>query len=261
MARKQIISRSRELLGQANEIREKGKYVESLQLADEAISLAQKDNEPLIISEALAVRYLAYKLLFQDTNDFNYLFLAKHTMLASVEIAEKSNIKSALAIPYFNLAKVLDEVGEVSESLSYFKKALDVIKSNPPESHNRPGVLADFAGYVATQQYKAGDKSAIKLIDEAIENLKNSGEDKISDYNLNVWLSGIHMRTAELLKDDDPKLSKKHLAQAKEIIQSDERLSIRMKQWERLSARLMAILISVAPLTAISWNFLFLKHA
>jgi N-acetylglucosamine kinase-like BadF-type ATPase len=137
------------------------------------------------------------------------------------------------------LAKVLDEVGEVSQSLEYFKKALISIKNNPPQSHNRPGVVADFAGYVATEQYKFGDKSAIKLINQAIKDLKNSGEDKISDYNYKVWLSGIHMRTAELLKDEDLKLSKEHLALAKEIIESDERLTIRMKQWERLSARLM----------------------
>ncbi len=232
------MSKSREILGKANELREAGKYLESLQLADEAIVTAQTENDPGVFSEGLAVRHLGYKLLFQDTNDQNYLILAKHAMYASVEIAEKSGDKTTLAIPYFNLAKVLDEVGQIQESLKYFKKALQELKTNPPESHNRPGVVADFAGYIATEQYKLGDKSALSLIDEAIETLKNSGEDQVSKYNYNVWLSGIHMRTAELLKEDNPELSKKHLSQAKEIIDSDPKLSIRLKQWQKLADKL-----------------------
>lgn len=232
------MTKARELLGKASEARESGKYLESLKLADEAMVVAQTEADPATLSEALANRYLAYKLLFQDTNDQKYLILAKHTMFASVEIAENSGDKSSLAIPYFNLAKVLDEIGEVKQSLGYFKKALEALKSNPPESHNRPGVVADFAGYLATEAYKSGDKTALTLIDKAINDLKNSGEEKISDYNLHVWLSGIHMRVAELLKTDDPELSKKHLAQAKEIIDSDPRLEIRLKQWQRLAEKL-----------------------
>lgn len=230
--------KARDVLGKANQVRENGDYLESLKLADEAIVTAQTESDFGVLSEGLAVRYLAYKLLFQDTNDENYLTLAKHTMYASVEIAEKSGDKTALAVPYFNLAKVLDEVNQVKESLVYFKKALEALKANPPESHNRPGVVADFAGYLATEQYKSGDKSALSLIDAAIETLKNSGEDKISDYNYKVWLSGIHMRAAELLKDDSPDLSKKHLNMAKEIIDSDSKLSIRLKQWEKLADKL-----------------------
>lgn len=232
------MTKARQLLGRANEIREKGEYLDSLKLADEAIVTAQADGDLSAFSEGLSVRYLAYKLLYQDTSDENYLVLAKHTMFASVEVAEKSGDKTALAIPYFNLAKVLDESGLVSESLEYFKKALSSLKTNPPESHNRPGVMADFAGYLATEQYKSGDKSAVKLIDEAVENLKNSGEDKVSDYNLNVWLSGLHMRAAEVLKADDPDKAKAHMMVAKEIIESDDRLTIRLKQWHRLSERL-----------------------
>lgn len=232
------MSKARDLLGKANEVRENGDYVESLKLADEAIIAAQAEADLGAFSEGLSVRYLAYKLLYQDTSDENYLVLAKHTMFASVEVAEKSGDKTALAIPYFNLAKVLDESNLVDDSLNYFKKALSSLKANPPQSHNRPGVVADFAGYLATEQYKAGDKSAASLIDEAVENLKNSGEDKISDYNLKVWLSGLHMRAAEVLKADNPEKSKDHLKSAKEIIDSDGRLTIRLKQWHRLSEKL-----------------------
>jgi hypothetical protein len=46
------------------------------------------------------------------------------------------------------------------------------------------------------------------------------------------------MRAAELLKDDNPDLSKKHLNMAKEIIDSDSKLSIRLKQWEKLADKL-----------------------
>ncbi len=71
---------------------------------------------------------------------------------------------------------------------------------------------------------------------QAIDELSN---DKNEDrYNLDVWLSGAHMRSAEMLRADNPDSSEKHLEKAGEIIKSNDELVLRAKQLENLSSTL-----------------------
>lgn len=243
-------SEGRRIHGLAAQARERGEHLESLKLNEEALLAYQKDGDILGFAEALSDRVIVLNHLFEETNDRVFIILAKNTARASVEIAEYSGDKTAIAIPYFNLAKVQTTMEEYKEALESYKKAVENIINNPPSSNNRASIVADFKAHTETAAYKAGDKSALERAEMAIAELEQvpviSDEDYLAkdkllafneevSYNKNVWLSGAHMRIAEMLKKDNPSKAKEHLQKAKEIIDSDERLKIRKSQWEKLA--------------------------
>lgn len=243
-------SRGRQLHGLAAQARERGDSLESLKLNDEALLAYQAEGDKLGFAEVLADRVIVLGHLCDKTNDRNFLILAKNTARASVEIAEESRNKTAFAIPYFNLAKTQVALGEYKNAMESYQKAVDNIINNPPQSNNRASIVADFKAHMETTAYKAGDKSALERAERALGDLEqipvvNDTDYEAKDkqlafneevsYNKNVWLSGTHMRIAEMLKEDNPSKAKEHLAKAKEIIDSDERLKIRKSQWKKLA--------------------------
>lgn len=236
-------SEGRRLHGLAEQAREKGESVEAVKLAEDAMAAYQKDGDILGFAEALVDQFLSLRHLFDKTGDRSYLIRAKHSAMASVEVAESSGDKTALAIPYFNLAKAQETLGQLQEAVSSYKKAVENIENNPPAEHKvpeRPAIVADFKVHLATCEYKqsfstnkAGDKSALERAEAALSDLEKTPD--ISDYNQHVWVSGGHMRIAEMLQSDDPEKVKDHLQKAKEVIDSDPRLTIRLAQWQKLA--------------------------
>lgn len=243
-------SAGRKLHAQAAQAREKGEHLEALKLQDEAMLAYQKDGDVLGLAELLADRSIVFRHLFDDSGDKNLLIISKHEMEASVEMAESSGNKEALALPYFNLAKVQESLEELNEAVANYQKALDNLTANPPQNHNRATVIADFKVHLQTCKYKAGEKVALEEAEKALSELE--AVPTVSDeqfeqngnkldynqeitYNKNVWLSGAHMKIAEILKEDNSDKAKEHLQKAKEIIDSDSRLTIRLKQWEKLA--------------------------
>lgn len=231
-------SEARRLHGQAAQARERGESVEALKLAIDALNAYQKEGDKLGFAEVLSDIFLTLRHLFDKTGDRQYLILAKHSAMASADLAEESDDKTALAIPYFNLAKAQETLGDFPQAVDSYKKALANLRNNPPAEHKvdqRPAMVADFKVHLTVCEYKSGDKSALGRAEAALEELIQGQE--ISDYNKNVWVSGGHMKIAEMVKDDDPDKAKEHLQKAKEIIDSDERLILRKAQWEKLAAR------------------------
>lgn len=229
---------SRSFLAKANQARENGNFLESLKFTDEAIVLAQSEENLLNLSEGMSTRVLAFRLLAGRTGDKVFLVNAKHDAECAVEIAKRSGDKTALAVPIHNLAKVQVDLGEIAEGAKNFGLALEALITNPPAPHDRPGVRADFKCHYVIYSYMAGDESFADKIDEAIKELEASGEDKISDYNYKVWLSGAHMHAAEAFNAKNKGKAKTHLEMAKKIIVSDERLAIRKGQLDELSKKL-----------------------
>ncbi len=214
--------------------RESGDLAEALRQDSIAMIDYSEANDPKGFAESLADRSLTLRHLYQKSGDKNYLTAAKAEMIASVEIALSSNDKTAMAIPFFNLAKVYEELGDSENSIKYFKNAVNSMEENPPETHNRPAVLADFRIHLSTAQLKNGDKSARQRLEQELHNLEQAEEDS---YNKNVWLTGAHMNLADLLFNDDIDEARKHLAQAKKIIDSDDRLVLRKEQWNKLAEK------------------------
>jgi len=223
-------AKGRDLHGKAEMAREgEQDLLKSLTLTDEATIAYAEDGDQLGLAEVQGTRFNAFKHLYQKTGNKNYLILAKHAAMSAVEIAEKSGISEALALPYRDLAKAHLELEEYQEAIVFFEKALN---AKLPEHHNRPGVVAEIKAHLAYAKYKTGDKSALGLMTEAISELENSDEFK---YNKDVWLSGAHMRTADMLKEDNLELAKDHLQKAKEIIDANPELKLRAEQWEKLA--------------------------
>lgn len=225
-------SEGRKIHALAGQAREAGNHLESLKLSDEAMLTYQQDEDILGLAEILADRSIVFRHLADETNDDNFLIIAKHEMIASVEMAEKSGNKQTIALSYFNLAKVHESLGELDDAKNYYQKTIESMITTPPAQHNRPAVLADMIVHLSTCEYRTGNTGGLEKALDAMEDLEKSEEEK---YNRNVWLSGGHMRIADMLKEDDPEKAKEHLQKAKKIIDANPDLKIRKKQWEKLS--------------------------
>jgi len=148
-----------------------------------------------------------------------------------VELAKEGGTK---AVPMFNLAKVQEKLKELKEAAISYKKALEFLSLS--KMHNRKAVRADWENHLAVCQYKLGNRQALIDAEEAIEKLAQA--DDASDYEKAVWMSGGHMRIAEVVANEDREGARKHMQEAKKIIESDERLKLRAKQWEKLNKKL-----------------------
>lgn len=243
-------SQGRKIHGQAAHAREASQHLEALKLYDEAILAYLEDNDLQGLAEVFADRAIVYRHLFDQTGNRNFLLIAKGEMTASLEIAQESGQRQALAMPYFQLGSVERELEQLPKAVESYKKALENITRNPPDQHNRAAIVADFKGHLASTEYRAGDKSALDRAEQALVELQavpvvteeqlaaQDGKLEFNQevkYNKDVWLSGAHMRIAEMLKEDDPTKAKEHLQKAKEIIDANPELTIRKTQWEKLA--------------------------
>jgi tetratricopeptide (TPR) repeat protein len=229
------ISRGRQVHIKAEKAREDGRFLEALKFTDEATVLYQEDGDVFGFCDIQASRFITLKHLWEKTGEDNYMILAKHATLAGVEIARKTHKPSALIMPLFRLAQAHETLGEFEEGVECYKEAIENFEKNPPEEHNRPAVLLDMKIHLGVCEYKAGGKIALSRVEKLILELEKTSELK---YNKDVWLSGAHMKLAEVLKSDNSEASKTHLVKAKEIVDANPKLVLRKKQWEKLNAKL-----------------------
>lgn len=228
--------KGRHLHHQAEISREAGDFLKALHYTDEAALAYQADGDYLGLAEVQASRQSTFKHLYRSTGDPVFLTLEMHAAQASVEIAEKSGDKKALGIPYHNLGKSLSEAGKHCEAADAYKKAVTYLTEYPLELHSRPSVIADIKGHLYTAEFFCGDHSALNKALRALENLEAADEDS---YNKNVWLSGAHLRIAEMYMSaedvqDHKQRAEEHIKQAEEIINGDERLVLRREQLEEI---------------------------
>lgn len=228
-------SEGRRIHGLAAQAREENDLTKSLGLIFEAFSAYVKAGDQIGASEVLADGSISFRNYGELNDSIAHLIIAKKWAEASVELARKSNIKEALALPLYNLAKCQEATSDLEDAVKNYKEAVQNLEQNPPASHNRPAILADFKIHLANAEYRNGDKSALDRSLSALSDLESSQED---DYNKHVWLSGAHMDIASMLQDEDLDLAKKHLKEAEEIIKSDPKLVIRALQLEKLSQKI-----------------------
>lgn len=228
-------SQGRKLHGEAEEAREKEDFEKALVLTDQAMIAYQKAKDDLGLAEVQASRFITFKHLFQNTGYQGYEILMRAAAETSVELARLSKIPEALALPLFNLGKAYLEMQMYREAVPILEEAVSEITTHPPEMHNRPAVIADIKGHLYYSKYKNGDKEALEKAEQALADLEAAEEVK---YNKDVWVSGAHMRIADMLRGDNPEKAKEHLQKAKEIIDNNPDLKLRAKQWEKLATSL-----------------------
>jgi len=221
----------RKLHARAEHEREHGSLTESLKATDEAMTTYQKDGDILGFTEVLASRVITLRHLHRQTRDKSYLLLAEKTAEAALEIAMQGPVESR-AIPFYNLAEVQEEMGDIVGAVENYRAAVDLVTTNPPERHKHPAVAANFKLHLATAEYKMGDKTASGRAGKALRELE---EAKFPDrYASDVWISGGHMKIAEIIMNDDPGKASRHLQFAKAIIDSNPQLVLRKAQWGEL---------------------------
>ena len=227
------MSKARDIHGLAEHAREEGDFLGALTHIDEATLLYSDEHDRLGLSEIQGSRFLTLRHLFEKTGDTNFLVLAKHAAMSAVEIAEKSGIKEALALPLFNLAKAHESLNEIPEAVELYKRSVLEMEANPPALHNRPAILNDMKVHQFVCEYKNGRKDALSYAESTVSLIEND-KDEVR-YTKDVWSSGGHMKIAEVLKNDNLDLAKDHLQKAKEIIDANPDLVLRKAQWEKLS--------------------------
>jgi tetratricopeptide (TPR) repeat protein len=226
----------RRLHGLAEQARESGNFIKALEYTDQAALAYQQDSDLLGLAEVQSSRQSTFKQLYRTTGDPVFLIFEKHAALAAVEIAQKSGQPEALGIPYHNLGKYYFEAKDYKRAVQAFNNAVKSLTSHPLGRHTRASVIADIRGHLFAAQYWAGDKTALDRALQALEDLRKAPEE--SSYNKNVWISGAHLRIAEMISTDNPSLSAQHLASARKIITSDQRLILRKSQLERLENKI-----------------------
>src|SRR5260221_9563221 len=226
-------SEARQIHEMALEAQEKGDFVKALQLEVQAMILYQKTGDKLGFAEIQAMFYLTYKHLYDQTGDENYLVLAKHSAMISVELAQKSGDKTALAIPLFNLAKSQEAVENYAGALESYKENLEYIEKYPDQNHDTEAVKLDFKIHTLTSEMKNGNFEVENEVLDALKKLETSQSN--SDYERSVWLTSGYMRLAAILQEKDPKKAKEYLDMAKAVIDKDSRLTLMLKKWEKLA--------------------------
>ncbi len=229
-------SEGRRLHAQAAQAREAGQFSESLDFNDRALFAYDLDNDSLGFAEGIACRSITLRVYANQHDSKRILALAKHEMMASVEIARVSGNAQALAMPLYNLAQVHEDLGELTDAVATYREAVDNMVNNPPDNHNRPSVLANMKLHLATCELGAGDKSAFERATQALHELETSEEP--NKYNKDVWGSGGYMRLAKALREIDVPKAKEFLQKAKEIIDNNSKLVLRKQQWDKLASSL-----------------------
>lgn len=229
-------SKARQLHAQSLKLREGKMFLKSIQTGEEALFEYAKEKDVLGFAELLTMQAKTFVHAYTYSQFRPYLLLAKQTAKAAVDIAEKYGDESSRALPSFALGEVSTEEGDFHLAVESYKKAVSILETNPPKNHDRKSVLANFKIHLATAQYALGDTSALLRAEETLKELKKASD--ATDYEKHVWISGAHMRIANMLKNDDLGKAKEHLQKAKEIIDNDPDLVIRKEQWEKLAQML-----------------------
>lgn len=229
--------KGRQIHEQALAAQERGDFLAALKLEDEAMIIYGEDGDEMGFSEIQAMRTLTYRHLYEQTGYEGYLIKAKHEAMASVDLAELSGDEYSLAVPLVGLGRIMADLADFPHAAENFQRAVAILEKYPEGKHSRKAVIADYKVHLAVALYRSGDEAALSAAEEALEELAASTD--ASTYEKGVWLSGGHMKIAEATNPTNHEKALEHLRKAKVIIDSDEKLKLRLEQWNKLEQKLM----------------------
>lgn len=116
---------SRGLLIKAEQARELGDFKMSLELLSNAIVVIHGEHGEEKLVDVTSSQSLVYRHLFEKTGSENFLILAEHAGMASVELARKYRDPTSLSIALYNLGKVEQSLGLMTAALKNYKEAID----------------------------------------------------------------------------------------------------------------------------------------
>jgi len=217
-----------ELHSKGGQLREEDKHLEALQYLTLAIVAYQKEGNYRGLVDALKDRTLTWKHLFLTSKDNVYAVLAQKDAEAMLSISQEYSLEDKLDTSYFRLGEVAMLFEDYPTAINFYQKALVVYQGPISEK-------GDFRYHLGEAQYRNGQKEQGKLtILEGLAEIQK-GASELDPFLIHVWESGVHMRLAELLREDNPFEAKKHLKLAQEIAAADKKLVIRRRQIEELA--------------------------
>ena len=210
-----------------SDAREKDRHLEALQYLDHAIVGYQKDKEYRGLIDALKDRTLTWKHYFLLTHDSVYAILAQKDAESMLAIAKNKKLADKLSTSYFRLGEVAMLFENYSDAIKNYQRSLKYYVGPLAEK-------GDFRYHLGEAMYRNGQKKGgKKAMLDGLKELKK-GASKVPDFLIHVWESGVYMRLADVLRDDEREEAKKYLKEAKKIVESDERLVIRKRQFKDL---------------------------
>lgn len=142
-----------------------------------------------------------------------------------LEIANEHKLLDRIYLIHFLSATSAMLVKDYTTAEKEFSKAIELYPYNNAEKGDW---MAQHGEAIYRTERKEEGK---KMILQGIEVIQTNSS-KIDPFLFNVWVSGAYLRLAKLLKPDNAEESRSFLVQAKQIIDSDERLVIRRQQLE-----------------------------
>lgn len=217
----------KKLHGMGSDAREKDRHLEALQYLDHAIVGYQKERNYRGLIDALKDRTLTWKHYFLLTKDSAYAILAKKDAESMLAVAQDKKIDDKLSTSYFRLGEVAMLFEDYSDAIDNYQKSLK----------HYVGPLAekgDFRYHLGEAMYRFGQKKdGKKAMLDGLKELKK-GASEVPDFLIHVWESGVYMRLADVLRNEHTEEAKKYLEEARKIVESDERLVIRRRQFKDL---------------------------
>lgn len=206
--------------------------IEAIHIAEQAFAMAIEQNNVGVAADLRIRQSLSYGHLADRTGSDTYRVTSMHMAQAGVEIARRSGLPEALAIPLFGAGRALGAIGEYEEAVKLYEEAIEAL---PHSDSNKPSVNADLRVHLETAKYHSGDKDALPRALEALSDLEVAEESK---YEKDVWISGGYMKIAEAIFPDNPEKAREYLEKAGKVIDSNSELKLRRVQLDNLITKL-----------------------
>lgn len=212
-----------ELHKEADKVREEGKSLLAIDLYNQAIVRYQEAKDYASIMGALTGRLLSWKHLFYKTEDKIYAIFVKKEAETMLEVAKAYDLLDRLYLIHYLNGTSAILLKDYSSAEIEFSQAIELYPSENAEK-------GDWRAHLGDAMYRNGKKEeGKKTILEGVKIIKERSS-QIDSFLFNVWVSGAYLRLAKLLRIDDPAESQLFFNQAREIIDSDNRLVIRKQQ-------------------------------
>lgn len=227
----------------ANDLREGRDYQRALRAGSMAVDIFEALGNGVKAAEAASTRALAFRNWANEQNDSEQRNFLLSQALAeaqdAVRIGEESKNPEALAIPFFNLAKVYEDMGNLEAAVVMYEKAVtNPLPDEFPDELTRQGVVADMHSHFATALYKlTGDETVFDAAEYQLADLEKMPD----SYEKFVWISGVYFRLAKALVEEDRDRAELYLQRAQEVVSQHinipgyENLETRRLQMEKFA--------------------------
>lgn len=177
-----------ELHIKAEQARENGDFLESLVLCDEATVEYVKEGNTQKLAEVQASRALSFRHLAAQTENKNFLILAKYAAKAGIKIIGKSDNKNGIALPLYTLAKVLIDLEKFDKAQEKIKEALEA----GDETINQ-ATIAEMKTRLAALEYRLGVDGAESAFSSALSELESEDIDEYTKKLLKAYDSKLQI--------------------------------------------------------------------